>query len=119
MVGQTDVLSSFGAWMIRAIRYFTVTTVAGFLWLVATAVALILGLAFAGIWYVFFAVPVFGDILGLMGLKSPATPATTWTLVFVGVMALLATFACYLIFRLWNDWRRAILNRRHNWLRRA
>ncbi len=116
MVGQTGVLSSLGTRMIRAVRHFIVTIVAGFLWLLATAVALILGLVFVGIWYAFFVVPVLGDFLGLTGLTSPATPATKWTLVFVGVMTLLAACACYLIYRQWNIWRRAIFRRRRNWL---
>ena len=64
----------------------------------------------------FFGTPVFGDFLGFIGTPAPATPATTCTLVFVGVMFLLAAAACYLIFRTWNDWRRAILQKRRNWL---
>ena len=102
--------------MIRAIKNFIVTTIAMMVWLLATLVAVILVSVFTGIWYVFFGTPVFGDFLGFVGTAAPATPATRWTLVFVGAMFLLAAAACYLIFRVWNDWRRAILRKRRNWI---
>jgi hypothetical protein len=102
--------------MIRAIKNFTVTTIAMMVWLLATLVAVILVSVFTGMWYVFFGTPVFGDFLGFVGAAAPATPATRWTLVFVGAMFLLAAAACYLIFRVWNDWRRAILRKRRNWI---
>jgi DMSO/TMAO reductase YedYZ heme-binding membrane subunit len=102
--------------MIGAIKNLVVTTIAIMVWLLATVVAATLVSVFTGMWYVFFGTPVFGDFLGFFGPAAPATPATTWTLVFVGVMFLLAALACYLIFRKWNNWRRAILRMRRNWL---
>ena len=102
--------------MIRAIKNFIVTTIAMIVWLLATLVAVILVSVFTGMWYVFFGTPVFGDFLGVVGTGAPATPATRWTLVFVGAMFLLAAAACYLIFRVWNDWRRTILRKRRNWI---
>ena len=105
--------------MIGAIKNFVVTTIAILVWLLATVVAVTLVSVFTGMWYVFFGTPVFGDFLGFIGSTAPATPATTWTLVFVGAMFLLAAAACYLIFRKWNEWRRAILRKRRNWLGQA
>jgi len=102
--------------MIRALKNFIVTTIAMIVWLFATLVAVILASVFTGMWYVFFGTPVFGDFLGFVGTAAPATPATRWTLVFVGAMFLLAAAACYLIFRVWNDWRRAILRKRRHWI---
>ena len=105
--------------MIGAIKNFVVTTIAILVWLLATIVAATLVSVFTGMWYVFFGTPVFGDFLGFIGRAAPATPATTWTLVFVGAMFLLTAAGCYLIFRKWNDWRRAILRKRRNWLGQA
>ena len=105
--------------MIGAIKNFVVTTIAILVWLLATMVAVTLVSVLTGMWYVFFGTPVFGDFLGFFGHPAPATPATTWTLVFVGAMFLLAAAGCYLIFRAWNEWGRAILRKRRNWLGQA
>ena len=116
MSEQRAIVKSWGIRMIRAIKNLVVTTIAIVVWLLATIVAVTLVSVFTGMWYVFFGTPVFGDFLGFIGRSAPATPATTWTLVFVGAMFLLAAAGCYLIFRLWNDWRRAILQKRRSWI---
>lgn len=116
MSEQRGIVKSWTTRVIRAIKNFVVTTIAIMVWLLATVVAVILVSVFTGMWYVFFGTPVFGDFLGFIGRPAPATPATTWTLVFVGAMFLLAAAGCYLILRIWNDWRRAILQKRRNWL---
>jgi len=102
--------------MIGAIKNVFVTTISLVVWLVTTIIAFSLISVFAGIWYVFFGTPVFGDFLGFLGSQGPATPPTRSTMIFVGSMTVLAIAGCYMVYRSWNQARLNILRKRREWL---